>query len=373
MSVVQTFCNQPTRKMAKKMEKDPSKVITTLRFRIKDASELSRLMSLARAVNHVWNYCNETSYNAIRNHGKFLTGFDLNRLTSGSSKELGIHSTTVQAIGEEFATRRTQFKKRKLRWRTSKGSKRSLGWIPFKKEAIQIKGDRIFYLKHGYKIWLSRPIEGRVLSGSFSQDAQGRWYVNIACEVTKITPAHTAYDVGIDLGLKTSAVLSNGTAIENKAEFRKLEEKLGKAQRANKKTLVKTINAKIKNRRKDFLHKETTKIAKKYHTVFVGDVGGKFLQSGNGKSSTDASIGAIRSLLKYKAIRHSGYCFVVSENSSTVTCSNCLKKTGPSGLSGLGIREWTCGTCHAHHDRDVNAAKNILRFGRESLRATDVA
>lgn len=361
------------RKMAKRKPKDPNKVITTLRYRIKDASEKNRLDRLACSVNFVWNYCNDTSYNAIRNHSQFLSAFALQALTSGSAKELGLSSVTVQAICEEYAMRRIQFKKRKLRWRTSRGSRRSLGWIPFKANSIQIDGEKISYLGHSYKLWLSRPINGRVLSGSFSQDAQGNWYVNLACEVSKIDTHHTVEDVGIDLGLKISAVLSDGAVIENKAEFRQLEEKLGKAQRAHKKKQAKKIHAKIKNKRRDFLHKETTKIAEIYHTVFVGDVSGKFVQSGNGKSSTDASIGVIRDLLKYKALRHSGYCYEVNENSSTVTCSGCHKKTGPSGPSGLGVREWICSECHAHHDRDVNAAKNILRFGRESLRATKVA
>jgi len=364
---------KPKRKMAKRKKKDPNKVTTTLRYRIKDASELNRLDNHARAVNFVWNYCNDTSYNAIRNHGKFLSAIDLKNLTAGSAKVLGLNSVTVQAICEEYVIRRIQFKKRKLRWRISRGSRRSLGWIPFKANSIQIKSDKICYLGHGYKTWRSRPIDGRVLSGSFSQDAQGHWYVNLACEVSKIDHKHQVEDVGIDLGLKTSAVLSDGEVIENKGEFRKLEEKLGKAQRANKKKQAKKVHAKIKNKRRDFLHKETTKVAEKYHTVFVGNVGGKFLQSGNGKSSTDASIGIIRDLLKYKAIRHSGYYFEVNENSSTVTCSTCHKETGPSGLRDLGVREWICSGCHAHHDRDVNAAKNILRFGRESLRATKVA
>ncbi len=359
--------------MAKRKEKDPNKVTSTLRYRIKDASELNRLDRLARAVNFVWNYCNDTSFNAIRNHGKFLSAIDLKNLTSGSAKELEISSVTVQAICEEYVIRRIQFKKRKLRWRTSRGSRRSLGWVPFKANAIQVKGETISYLGHGYRMWLSRPVNGRILSGSFSQDAQGHWYVNLACEVSKIDHRHTVEDVGIDLGLKTSAVLSDGAVIENKSEFRQLEEKLGKAQKANKKKQTKKIHAKIKNKRRDFLHKETTKVAKKYCTVFVGDVSGKFVQSGNGKSSTDASIGVIRDLLKYKAIRHSGYCIEVNENSSTVTCSACHKKTGPSGLSGLGIREWICSECHSHHDRDVNAALNILRVGRDSLRAAKAA
>lgn len=80
-------------KMAKRREKDPNKMITTLRYRIKDSSELNRLELMSRSVNFVWNYCNETSYNAIRNNGKFLSGFDLNNLTSGSSKELGLRSS----------------------------------------------------------------------------------------------------------------------------------------------------------------------------------------------------------------------------------------------------------------------------------------
>jgi putative transposase len=173
--------------------------------------------------------------------------------------------------------------------------------------------------------------------------------------------------------LKTSAVLSDGAVIENRSEFRNLEKKLAKAQRARKKNQVKKIHAKIKNKRRDFLHKETTKVAKKYHSLYVGDVSGKFVQSGNGKSSTDASIGVIRDLLKYKAFRLSGYYYEVNENSSTVTCSHCHKKTGPSGLSDHGVREWICRECHVHHDRDINAAKNILRVGRDSLSAAKAA
>lgn len=364
---------KPKRKMAKRKEKDPNKVTTTLRYRVKDASELNRLDQLACSANFVWNYCNETSYKAIRNHAKFLSAIDLKNLTSGSAKELGLNSVTVQAICEEYVIRRVQFKKRKLRWRTSRGSRRSLGWIPFKANAIQVDGDRVYYIGHGYKIWHSRPIEGRILSGSFSQDARGRWYVNLTCEVSKIDHKHALEEVGGDLGLKTSLVFSDGSTIENGGEYKEFEEKLAKAQRAHKTKQTKTISARIKNKRRDAIHKETTKAAKKYYTMYLGNVSGKFLQATNGKSSTDASIGVIRDLLKYKAVRHSGYCFEVSENSSTVTCSTCHKKTGPTGLRGLGVREWICSECHAHHDRDVNAAKNILRFGRESLRATKVA
>jgi putative transposase len=361
------------RKMAKRREKDPSKVTTTLRYRIKDSSEMGRLNRLACAVNFVWNYCNEASYNAIRNRGKFFSAIDLKNLTSGSAKELGLNSVTVQAICEEYVIRRIQFKKRKLRWRTSRGSRRSLGWIPFKANSIQVDNDRVNYLSHGYRFWLSRPVGGRVLSGSFSQDAQGHWYVNLACEVSKMDHSHEIEELGGDPGLKASMTFSDGSVIENNHEYRQLEEKLAKAQRAHKTRQARKINAKVKNKRRDHAHKKTTKIVKKAYILYVGNVSGRFLQSTNGKSSSDAWTGYIRNLLKYKAIRHSGHYYEVNENSSTVTCSTFHKKTGPSGLSGLGVREWTCSECHAHHDRDVNAAKNILRVGRDSLRAARAA
>ena len=99
---------RPKRKMAAKKPKDPNVVTTTLRYRLKDASMLALLDRLARSVNFVWNYCNETSFNAIRNHSQWLSAIDLKNLTSGAAKELGISSVTVQAICEEYANRRVK-------------------------------------------------------------------------------------------------------------------------------------------------------------------------------------------------------------------------------------------------------------------------
>jgi len=349
--------------------------VLTYRFRIKGGFSCRNLDKLAPITNLVWNFCNATSFHAIRDHGKWLSQYDLNVLTTGTTKELdeNFHSQSVNAICEEYVTRRVQFKKRKLRWRTSRGSRRSLGWIPFKSSAIKVKENKIIYGGKEYKFWKSREIQGKILSGSFSQDSRGDWYVNVTCEVPVFQHIHQSPEVGVDLGLKDSATLSDGFVIENKKEYRSLEVKLGKAQRARKPRQVKNINRQIKNKRIDYLHKETTKAARKNHTIFVGNVSGKFLQATNGKSSADASIGKTRDFLKYKAMRHSGRYVEVDENSSTITCSNCLKKTGPSGFSDLGVREWSCSECHSHHGRDINAAKNILRVGRDSLRAAKAA
>ncbi len=122
---------------------DSERNILTYRFRIKGASAVRRLNRLAKQVNFVWNFANEVSYHAIRHYGQWLSSEDLDRLTKGSSKELGLHSQTVQAITQELVLRRVQHKKRKLRWRCSGGSRRSLGWIPFKASAIKPEGIQV--------------------------------------------------------------------------------------------------------------------------------------------------------------------------------------------------------------------------------------
>jgi hypothetical protein len=90
-------------------------MLKTYHYRIKDSAGAAPLNTLARAVNFVWNFCNESQRHALRWNQRWPTGFDLNKLTTGSSKELGLHSQTVQAVCEQYATRRQQFRKRTLR------------------------------------------------------------------------------------------------------------------------------------------------------------------------------------------------------------------------------------------------------------------
>ena len=172
--------------------------------------------------------------------------------------------------------------------------------------------------------------------------------------------------VGIDLGLKTCATASNGHKIEGRF-YRALEPRLGIAQRAGKKKRVKAIHAKIKNQRKDMLHKFSTAMVKDYGAIFVGDVAsGKLVKTKMAKSTLDAGWSMLKTMLEYKS-HQAGIVFEeVSESYSTQTCSQCASIEGPKGLKGLGIRQWTC-SCAAEHDRDVNAARNIAARGHARL------
>jgi len=150
------------------------------------------------------------------------------------------------------------------------------------------------------------------------------------------------------------------------------EERLAKAQRAGKKRRTKKIHLNIKNTRSDWNHKASNEIASKYSVIFVGSVSPSRLiktkACGMAKSVNDAGWLQFKTFLKYKAIKHSGSMYEINENYSTVTCSTCSSRTGPSGLSDLGVRVWECSSCNSVHDRDTNAALNILRSGRGTLK-----
>lgn len=320
---------------------------------------------MAGAVNFVWNYANETSFEYLIKKSKWLSGYDLQTLTKGCSKDLGLNGQTIQAVVQMFAAKRFHAKKRKLSWRSAK---RSLGWVPFNGQAIRVYGNVIIHNGFKFSFWRSRDINGKIKIGSFSRDARGRWYVNFTCESHKLNPIKSGGEVGIDLGLKTFATLSNGAKLRRDSITAKYAYKLATAQRARKKNLVKTIQAKIKNTRKDWNHKETTKLINQYDRIIVGNVSpSKLKKTRFAKSVSDASWADFKTMLAYKAIALGVEYKEVKENFSTVTCSTCFERTGPSGLSALGVREWTC-KCGATHDRDVNAAKNILRFGHETLK-----
>ena len=143
----------------------------------------SILERMASAVNYVWNYCNEVSQQALVRDNRWLSHFDLKTLCVGTSKELGISSETINEICHEYATRRSQSKKRRLKWRSYK---RSLGWIPIRMRFLKISSDSIHYQKRRFRFWATRPIEGTPKTGSFTQDARGHWYLNIHCEIENI-------------------------------------------------------------------------------------------------------------------------------------------------------------------------------------------
>ena len=355
----------------------------TLKLRIKD-KHVNQLNKLAGAVNFVWNYVNDLSFKHLQRTGKFFSAYDIATYVKGSGEFLNLHSQTLQAITETHAKSRKQFKKAKLNWRTNnpKAKRKSLGWIPFKNTAIKylgvkkagkksLKSTIQFSLAKGKKltidVWDSYNLALYTINTcELVQDSRGLWY---ACITVKEYPKTACGDsqVGIDLGCKDSATTSDSVKLQTKLTH-KYAPKLGITQRANNKKRARAIHAKIKNTRQDLIHKFTSKLVKDNNAIIVGKLQSKsFTSTKLAKSVYDAGWFEVKRQLTYKCENAGCHYDEVNESYTTQTCSCCgSRQNSPKGRTGLGIREWLC-ECGVTHDRDVNAAKNILALGLERL------
>jgi putative transposase len=336
------------------------------RYRVKSLTGV--LNRQAGIVNFVWNYCNDRQKDALRFNRPWLTGFDLINLTSGASKELGLHSGTVNDVCQQYAKSRAQRKRPHLRYR----GKKSLGWVPLKGRELKRHGDAFRFASRTFRVFYSRPLpDGKITDGTnFSRDRRGNWFLNIVLEVDEAPARLPVRGVGVDLGLKDMAALSDGTTILAPQFYRKSEAALAVAQRANKRKRIKAIHARIANQRNDFVHQWSMKIVATYDYIVVGNVNAAGLaKTSMAKSVYDVSWSSFRDKLRYKAVKHGAWFEEVNERFTTQICSTCgtLPESRPKGIADLGVREWTCSDCGALHNRDLNAALNILRRGRATL------
>lgn len=155
----------------------PTEAVRVLRLRIKD-KHAGALNDMAYWVNHVWNYSNDLSYRVWQRERRFMSGDDFAPYTKGASKEgIALHSQTIQAVSEEYATRRKQFRKVRLSWRVSSGARCSLGWIPFKASALRYRNGQVWFagIDKPLSMWNSYGLDEYDLGpGSISEDARGR-------------------------------------------------------------------------------------------------------------------------------------------------------------------------------------------------------
>lgn len=339
----------------------------TLRLKVKPNS-YAWLTSAVREVNFVWNWANETSEKAARRFtGKtqWLDGFDLCGLSSGASKETKfINADTIQRICIEYSFRRKVAKKVLLKWRKSSGTRKSLGWVPFKAASIKRKGAGLRFCGKSIRIFERELLdEVQWRDGCFSQDSLGDWWCCLSIRVPSESGQQFG-EVGIDLGLKNMAVSSDGERLESGSFYRSIELKIADVQRRGHKRQAKRLHRKAARRRADTIHKFTAGITQRYSKIYVGDVSStKLVKTRMAKSVLDSGWGMLKTQFIYKCQRAGTEFAIVNERNTTRGCACCGQLTGPSGLSGLSVRAWRCSACGTEHDRDVNAARNILALG----------
>ena len=286
---------------------------------------------------------------------------------------------SLEAAFNNFFKKRAKFPKFK-----SKHSKNSFT-VP---QYASVAGGRLFIrkFKEGIKCRVHREIKGKIGKVAITKTSSGKYFVSVFTTEEYVTPfKNTGKSVGIDLGLKDLLITSDGDTFNNNRYTRRYECKLAKAQQhlsrkkkgsrgfEDQRLKVARLHDKIANSRADYLHKCSITLVRRYDTICIEDLNVKGMTKNHhlAKSISDASWGKFVSMLIYKAEWNDKKVVKVDRYfPSSQTCNVCGYVN--KDIKDLSIREWECPECHAHHDRDINAAINILHFGLNNTSAGTV-
>ncbi|MGK0617904.1 RNA-guided endonuclease InsQ/TnpB family protein [Meiothermus cerbereus] len=354
------------------------------RFRIEPTqTQAEALLRMAGARRFVWNWGLARRKEAYAATGKGLTyNQQATELTALKKKPetawlKGVDSQLLQQALKDLDRAYQAFFSKRARFPRFKSKKRDEPRFRIP-QRVKVEDSKVYVPKVGWvRIRQSQPIDCRIKGATFKRDGEGHWYVSLTAEFempdVPLPPANPERVVGIDLGLKDFAVLSDGTRIAPPKFYRRAMKKLRKAQRElsrkqkggknrdKARERLNRVHTKVRNQRQDWLHKLTTGLVQKYDGLCIEDLNLKGMAKTKLSTSVlDAALGEFRRQLEYKSIWYRKHLVVIDPYfPSSKLCREC--GTIHTALT-LSDRVWTC-RCGAVHDRDLNAARNIRAEG----------
>ncbi|WP_130860921.1 IS200/IS605 family element RNA-guided endonuclease TnpB [Gracilibacillus phocaeensis] len=366
-------------------------------FRIYPTKEQESLIAKTIGCSRfVFNHFLGRWNDAYQETGKGLTYHSCSAALTKLKKEFvwlkEVDSVALQSSLKNLADSYTRFFKKQNKTPRFKSKKNKVQSYTTKEtnNNIAIVDSKIKLPKLGLvRFAKSREVEGRILHATVRRNPSGKYFVAILAE-TEVQPLEkTESSIGIDLGIADFAILSDGRKMDNNKFTSNMEKKRKREQRKlsrralhakknginlldaknyqKQKRKVARLHERVMNQRADFLNKLSTEIIKNHDIICIEDLNTKGMLRNHklAKAISDVSWSAFVSKLEYKAKWYGKTIVKISRwFPSSQICSDCGHQDGKKSLE---IREWTCPICHEHHDRDVNASKNILAEGLRTL------
>lgn len=346
-----------------------------------------RLLDYLRTAAWVYNHCIALHKRYYRLYHKQLGEYDLKKHLTKLKRQKRyeswaiLSSQSIQQIAEKVSEGYNRFFKRQAKRPPTFRSWRKYKSVTFKNTGWTLDGNvfTINALKLRLKFHKSRELEGQVKTITLKQDAVGDWWVCFSLErgVQREFKPKTGKSAGLDFGLKTFLTVSDGEKIHSplvlfhaldklRGESRNLSRKQ-KGSRSRKKARLEVarLHRRIENQREEFQWKAANSLVSRYDLLCFEDLDIKTMQMIWGRKISDLSFASFLLKVEYLAGKHGKKVVKVNRwEPSSKTCSRCGHKEKEMPLD---TRQWTCPECGAHHDRDINAARNILKVGTSTL------